>query len=75
MGEKKGRPLGGAARKARASRRLRGTGLSARLERVSTGSLAHQPHFESPQFRHVRQPSISTTAAVLHFEHSCAPSG
>ena len=33
------------------------------------------PHFESPQFRQVMQPSIITTAAVLHFEHSCAPSG
>jgi MFS family permease len=33
------------------------------------------PHFESPQFRQVLQPSIMTTAAVLHFAHSCAPSG
>ena len=33
------------------------------------------PHFESPQFKHVMQPSISTTAAVLHLPHSCAPSG
>ena len=33
------------------------------------------PHFESPQFRHVMHPSIITTAAVLHFAHSCAPSG
>src|SRR4029077_10288812 len=33
------------------------------------------PHFESPQFKQVLQPSIITTAAVLHFEHSCAPSG
>jgi hypothetical protein len=32
-------------------------------------------HFESPQFKHVIHPSISTTAAVLHFAHSCAPSG
>jgi len=34
-----------------------------------------QPHFESPQFRHVMQPSIMTTAAVLQRPHSCAPSG
>jgi hypothetical protein len=34
-----------------------------------------QPHFESPQLRQVMQPSIITTAAVLHFEHSCAPCG
>ena len=34
-----------------------------------------QPHFESPQLRQVMQPSIMITAAVLHFEHSCAPSG
>ncbi len=34
-----------------------------------------QPHFESPQFRQVMQPSIMITAAVLHFAHSCAPSG
>jgi hypothetical protein len=34
-----------------------------------------QPHFESPQFRQVMQPSIMTTAAVLHFEQSCAPCG
>src|ERR1700692_3259129 len=33
------------------------------------------PHLESPQFKHVLQPSIITTAAVLHFAHSCAPSG
>src|ERR1700722_10668137 len=33
------------------------------------------PHFESPQFKQVLQPSIMTTAAVLHFAHSCAPSG
>jgi hypothetical protein len=36
--------------------------------------LAH-PHFESPQFKQVLQPSIITTAAMLHFVHSCAPSG
>ena len=36
---------------------------------------AAQPHFESPQFRQVMQPSIMTTAAVLHFRHSCAPCG
>ena len=34
-----------------------------------------QPHFESPQFRHVMQPSIMITAAVLHLPQSCAPSG
>jgi hypothetical protein len=34
-----------------------------------------QPHFESPQFRQVMQPSIITTAAVLQRPHSCAPSG
>ena len=33
------------------------------------------PHFESPQERQVMQPSIMTTAAVLHFAQSCAPSG
>ena len=36
---------------------------------------AAQPHFESPQLRQVMQPSIMTTAAVLHFVHSCAPCG
>jgi hypothetical protein len=35
----------------------------------------HQPHFESAQDRQVMQPSISTTAAVLHLAQSCAPSG
>ena len=30
----------------------------------------YPPHFESPQFRHVMQSSIMTTAAVLHFPHS-----
>jgi hypothetical protein len=34
-----------------------------------------QPHFESPQFKHVMQPSIITTAAVLHLLQSWAPSG
>ena len=33
------------------------------------------PHLESPQFRHVMQPSIITTAAVLHLAQSWAPSG
>jgi hypothetical protein len=33
------------------------------------------PHFESPQLRHVMQPSIITTAAVLHLLQSCAPCG
>jgi glutamine amidotransferase-like uncharacterized protein len=31
---------------------------------------AHQPHLDSPQFRQVIQPSIITTAAVLHLLHS-----
>ncbi len=35
----------------------------------------HQPHFESPQLRQVMQPSIITTAAVLHFVQSWAPCG
>ena len=44
--------------------------------RVSlSAQLFDQPHFESPQFRQVMQPSIMTTAAVLHFRHSCAPTG
>ncbi len=34
-----------------------------------------QPHFESPQFRQVMQPSIMTTAAVLHLVQSWAPCG
>jgi hypothetical protein len=33
------------------------------------------PHFESPQLRQVLHPSNMTTAAVLHFVQSCAPSG
>ena len=33
------------------------------------------PHFESPQFRQVMQPSIITTAAVLHLVQSWAPCG
>src|SRR5688500_6667398 len=45
------------------------------LAMISTDPLATQPHFESPQFRQVMQPSIITTAAVLHFAHSWAPSG
>src|ERR1700691_6189105 len=36
---------------------------------------AVHPHFESPQFKQVLQPSIMTTAAVLHFAQSWAPSG
>src|ERR1700678_1402435 len=44
------------------------------LELIFPGRLAY-PHFESPQFKQVLQPSIMTTAAVLHFAHSCAPSG
>ncbi len=39
------------------------------------GGAPAQPHFESPQFRHVMQPSIMTTAAVLHFVQSWAPCG
>lgn len=34
-----------------------------------------QPHLELPQFRQVAQPSICTTAWVLHLLHSCAPAG
>ena len=34
-----------------------------------------QPHLESPQDRQVIQPSIITTATVLHLLHNCAPSG
>ncbi len=33
-------------------------------------SVADHPHFDSPQFRQVMQPSIITTAAVLHLVHS-----
>lgn len=33
------------------------------------------PHLESPQDRQVMQPSIMTTAAVLHLAQSWAPSG
>ena len=33
---------------------------------------APHPHLESPQFMHVWQPSRSTTALWLHFEHSVA---
>jgi hypothetical protein len=40
-----------------------------------SGSRRCYPHFESPQFKQVLQPSIITTAAVLHFAHNCAPSG
>ncbi len=36
---------------------------------------ARQPHFDSPQARQVMQPSIMTTAAVLHLTQSWAPSG
>jgi hypothetical protein len=35
----------------------------------------NHPHFESPQYKQVWQPSSITTAAVLHFAQSCAPSG
>ncbi len=38
-------------------------------------SLSLHPHFESPQLRQVMQPSIITTAAVLHLVQSCAPWG
>ncbi len=40
----------------------------------SLSGSAH-PHLLSPQFRQVMQPSIITTAAVLHLVHNCAPSG
>src|SRR5207237_307214 len=33
------------------------------------------PHLLSPQFKHVMQPSIMMTAALLHLAHICAPSG
>ncbi len=42
--------------------------------RIESGNVV-QPHLESPQLRQVMQPSIMTTAAVLHLEHSCAPCG
>jgi hypothetical protein len=46
------------------------------LQRRIRGNLARShPHLLSPQERHVRHPSIITTAAVLHFRHSCAPAG
>lgn len=48
---------------------VRGVGLVSQLNSLD------QPHFESPQFRQVMQPSIMTTAAVLHLRHSCAPTG
>ena len=34
-----------------------------------------QPHLLSPQLRQVRQPSMMTTALVLHLPHTCAPGG
>ena len=43
---------------------------SARPGTPTTAVAAPQPHLESPQFRQVMQPSISTTAAVLHFGQS-----
>ena len=43
--------------------------------RVMKTVAAAQPHFDSPQARQVMQPSIMTTAAVLHLTQSCAPSG
>lgn len=33
------------------------------------------PHFEYPQFKQVWQPSISTSAWVLHFVQNVAPGG
>ena len=35
----------------------------------------HQPHLLSPQFRHVIQPSINTTALVWHLPHKRAFAG
>jgi len=32
--------------------------------------LFNQPHLLSPQFRHVKQPSMMMAALVLHFAHS-----
>src|SRR5690606_26163840 len=36
---------------------------------------AAQPHLEYPQLRHVAQPSITTTALVLHLWHIVAEGG
>jgi hypothetical protein len=33
------------------------------------------PHFDSPQFKHVKQPSICIMALVWHFMQSRAPGG
>ena len=62
------RPAGSTGR---AGDGVAGTGLRA-TRRLAVPA---QPHFESPQFRQVMQPSIMTTAAVLHFRQSWAPSG
>jgi hypothetical protein len=50
-------------------------GLVVCLPLAPSPQLLHQPHFESPQFKQVMQPSIMITAAVLHLAQSCAPSG
>jgi len=55
-------------------RRKVARGRQTHSRRVSL-SARLQPHFESPQLRHVMQPSIMTTAAVLHLLQSCAPCG
>ena len=42
---------------------------------VIAALVKHQPHFESPQFRHVIHPSILINALVEHLPHSCALAG
>ena len=49
--------------------------LSQPTTHILCGPRQSYPHFESPQLRQVMQPSIMTTAAVLHLAQSCAPSG
>ena len=71
--QKKRRPesrLGVHARTLLSEAARRGPGM-----RVMKSIHRRQPHFESPQLRQVMQPSIITTAAVLHLPQSCAPSG
>ena len=70
-GQKKG---GDSPVPALARHSIPGVGLVSSTRHFSRDPAA-QPHFESPQFRQVMQPSIMTTAAVLHFAHNCAPSG
>src|SRR5688572_30585869 len=70
-GLKTRQPRGGCLARARLSRQGRDPGG----EPGQGAREPPQPHFESPQFRQVMQPSIITTAAVLHLPHSWAPSG